>query len=66
MKKQWPERLSLDEQNLLLDVLFTQHYALEIISSELADIENGYKQADEARYKNLVKLYHRIREELSL
>lgn len=66
MRKQWLEWLSLDEQNLLLDVLFNQQYALEIINSELADIESGYKQADTVRYQNLVKLYERIRKELSL
>jgi hypothetical protein len=64
MGKQLFERLSAEEQKLLLDVLFTQHYALEIISCELADIENGDKQVEEARYKKLVNLYDRIREEM--
>lgn len=66
MEKQWLEQLSRDEQQLLLDVLFNQQYALEIINSELADIESGYKQAYTVRYQNLVKLYERIRKELSL
>ncbi|WP_027408304.1 antirepressor AbbA [Anoxybacteroides tepidamans] len=66
MQNQWLERLSLDEQTLLLDVLFTQQYALELISCEIADMESGYKQVDEARYRSLMKLYRRIVEELSL
>ncbi|ANB58687.1 antirepressor AbbA family protein [Anoxybacillus sp. B7M1] len=66
MRNEWLERLSLDEQMLLLDVLFTQQYALEIISCELSDIERGYKYVDEARHQKLVQLYHRIHEELSL
>ncbi|ANB60772.1 antirepressor AbbA [Anoxybacteroides amylolyticum] len=64
--KKWMEQLSPDEQNLLLEVLFNQRYALEIISSELADMESGQKQVDEARYRHLVKLYERIYNELSL
>jgi hypothetical protein len=66
MEKQWVDQLSLDEQALLLDVLFAQRYALELISCELADMESGCKEADEARYQRLVKLYRRIVEELSL
>ncbi|MCZ0754266.1 antirepressor AbbA [Anoxybacillus sp. J5B_2022] len=66
MRKRWAEQLSTDEQQLLLEVLFSQQYALEIISSELADMESGQKQTDEARYQHLVKLYERLREELSL
>ncbi|GGJ74757.1 flagellar basal body rod protein FlgC [Anoxybacillus voinovskiensis] len=64
--EKWMERLSPDEQCLLLEVLFNQRYALEIISSELADMESGQKQVDEARYRHLVKLYERICNELSL
>lgn len=66
MRKRWAEQLSRDEQQLLLEVLFSQQYALEIISSELADMESGQKQTDEGRYLHLVKLYERLREELSL
>lgn len=62
----WVERLSPDEQSLLLEVLFNQRYALEIISSELADMESGQKQVDETQYRHLVKLYERICNELSL
>ncbi|MBA2874169.1 antirepressor AbbA [Thermaerobacillus caldiproteolyticus] len=63
MDKQLLEQLTPEEQKLLLDVLFTQHYALELISCELADIENGNKQVEEERYKQLMHLYYRIREE---
>ncbi|MCL6585706.1 MAG: antirepressor AbbA [Anoxybacillus sp.] len=63
--KKWMERLSPDEQCLLLEVLFNQRYALEVISSELADMENGQIQVDEARYRHLVQLYERIYNELS-
>lgn len=54
------EMLSHEEQILLLDILFAQQYALELVSCELADIENGEKQVDEKRYQQLLHLYDRL------
>lgn len=60
MTKRLPTRLSGEEAALLLDVLFSQQYALELIRSELADIENGDKAVDEHRYRQLLRLYDRL------
>ncbi|BDG48215.1 MULTISPECIES: antirepressor AbbA [Parageobacillus] len=60
MGKQLLEMLSHEEQILLLDILFAQQYALELVSCELADIENGEKQVDEKRYQQLLHLYDRL------
>ncbi|AEH48763.1 antirepressor AbbA [Parageobacillus thermoglucosidasius] len=60
MGKQLLEMLSHEEQILLLDILFAQQYALELISCELADIENGEKQVDEKRHQQLLHLYDRL------
>jgi Antirepressor AbbA len=61
--KQLLQTLSHEEQILLLDVLFTQQYALDLVSCELADIENGEKQVDEKRYQQLLRLYDRLLQE---
>ncbi|ALC80886.1 MULTISPECIES: antirepressor AbbA [Bacillus] len=53
--------LTADEQKLLIDVLFANEYALELLSSELYDIETGTKDVDETTYKKLVTLYDRVR-----
>ncbi|BDG33010.1 antirepressor AbbA [Parageobacillus thermoglucosidasius] len=60
MGKQLLEMLSHEEQILLLDILFAQQYALELISCELADIENGEKRVDEKRHQQLLHLYDRL------
>lgn len=60
MAKRLPPELSGEEAMLLLDVLFSQQYALELVRSELADIENGDKKADEQRYRQLLRLYDRL------
>jgi len=60
MEKPLLEMLSHEEQILLLDILFAQQYALELVSCELADIENGEKQVDEKRYQQLLHLYDRL------
>ncbi|MFD1735622.1 antirepressor AbbA [Bacillus salitolerans] len=52
--------LSPLSESLLLDVLFEQGFALELISCELTDIENGLKEVSETRYKQLVSLYHEL------
>jgi hypothetical protein len=64
MGKQLLKTLSYEEQILLLDILFTQQYALELVSCELADIENGEKQVDEKRYQQLLRLYDRLLQEI--
>ncbi len=60
MAKRLLPRLSDEEAALLLDVLFSQQYALELIRSELADIENGDKAVDEHRHRQLLRLYDRL------
>ena len=64
MGKQLLKTLSYEEQILLLDILFTQQYALELVSCELADIEYGEKQVDEKRYQQLLRLYDRLLQEI--
>jgi uncharacterized protein YunC (DUF1805 family) len=61
MEKRMDNQLSIEEQRLLVELLFMQQYALELISTELADIECGYKQVDAQRYKQLIDLYDRVR-----
>ncbi|WP_143415885.1 antirepressor AbbA [Geobacillus sp. E263] len=63
MGKQLLKTLSYEEQILLLDILFTQQYALDLVSCELADIENGEKQVDEKQYQQLLRLYDRLLQE---
>ncbi|WP_242222171.1 antirepressor AbbA [Bacillus cereus group sp. BfR-BA-01380] len=55
--------LTKEEQNLLLDVLFQQNYASEILSVELSDIENGQKKTDIAHYKQVTSLFARLKNE---
>ncbi|MRX73790.1 antirepressor AbbA [Bacillus lacus] len=55
------QNLSTDDQVLLVDLLLNQQYALELITSEINDIENGLKTVDEQRYKKLICLYDRLR-----
>jgi hypothetical protein len=47
-----------------VELLLKQQYALELISSEIYEIESGTKQTDNATYQKLVSLYDRIRFEL--
>lgn len=63
MAKPVQETLSHEEQRLLLELLFAQQYALEIVRCELADIENGDKQVDAKRYQQLLRLYDRLLQE---
>ncbi|GAB6889717.1 antirepressor AbbA [Geobacillus stearothermophilus] len=60
MGKRLPLQLSGEEVTLLLEVMFSQQYALELVRSELEDIENGDKEADEQRYRQLLRLYDRL------
>ena len=61
MRTLWSEHLSQDEERLLLDLLWNHHYALELICSEIYDIENGEKVVEEEHDKKLVDLYDRLR-----
>lgn len=38
--------LTEEEESLLLDILFQQNYASEILAVELTDIENGLKKTE--------------------
>ena len=55
--------LTKEEQNLLLDVLFRQNYASELLSVELSDIETGRKKTDISHYKQLTSLFARLKNE---
>ncbi|HDX9588495.1 TPA: antirepressor AbbA [Bacillus pseudomycoides] len=55
--------LTKEEQNLLLNVLFRQNYASEILSVELSDIENGRKKTDVSHYKRITSLFARLKNE---
>lgn len=53
--------LTREEENLLLDILFQQNYASEILAVELTDIENGLKQIDVTQYKKITRLFYRLK-----
>ncbi|HDR7314624.1 TPA: antirepressor AbbA, partial [Bacillus cytotoxicus] len=43
--------LTNEEKELLLEVLFQQNYASEILAVELSDIESGLKKTNISQYK---------------
>ncbi|WP_088067844.1 antirepressor AbbA [Gottfriedia luciferensis] len=51
-----------DELSLLVDTVMKQNYAIELISSQITDIENGLMDAGEDQYVRLVHLYHKLRD----
>ncbi|WP_439021714.1 antirepressor AbbA [Bacillus thuringiensis] len=53
--------LTKEEENLLLDILFQQNYASEILAVELTDIENGLKKTDVMQYKKITRLFYRLK-----
>ncbi len=53
--------LTKEEESLLLDILFQQNYASEILAVELTDIENGLKQTDVMQYKKNHKVILQIK-----
>ena len=55
------ERFTEEEQKLLLNILINHEYAIELLSSEINDIETGTKNDDGTTYKKLVTLYDRFR-----
>lgn len=52
--------LSDEDKSLLMEILLNQGYVLELVGSELIDLENGHKKADEERIKQLNGLYSRL------
>ncbi|MDM5156171.1 antirepressor AbbA [Bacillus sp. DX1.1] len=55
--------LTKEEQNILLDVLFGQNYASEILAAEITDIETGLKRVDISQYKQMTRLFNRLKNE---
>lgn len=55
------KKLTFEDQKLLVEILIRQQYAIEIVSSELNDIEVGAKSTDEVTYNRLVSLYELLR-----
>jgi len=53
--------LTNEDQQLLLKILMDSGYALELISSEISDIENGHKKVDYDTYKRLLEIYDKVR-----
>ncbi|MED0701530.1 MULTISPECIES: antirepressor AbbA [Aeribacillus] len=43
--------LSLEEKQLLVAILFRNHFAIELVVSEINDIECGKKEFDLCTYK---------------
>lgn len=54
------EMLTSEEKLLLVEALFSQNYAKEIIASELADLENYALDATKEKYQKLLNLYDHI------
>jgi hypothetical protein len=52
--------LSSEEKDLLLEVLFEQRYAKELVGCEISDIERGEKQLVEVRMRMLNQLFDRL------
>ncbi|RSK26849.1 antirepressor AbbA [Bacillus sp. HMF5848] len=57
-------RLTNDERELLLECLFNQKVAIDIVSAEISDMECERKQLDELKVKQLSSLYYRLCEEV--
>lgn len=55
--------LTNEEKNLLLDILFRQNYASEILAVELTDIESGLKKTDISQYRRITRLFYRLKNE---
>lgn len=55
--------LTREEQILLLEVLFRQNYASEILSAEITDIETGMKKVNHNEYKQMIHLFERLKTE---
>lgn len=55
--------LTKEEKSLLLDILFRQNYASEILAVELTDIESGLKKTDISQYRRITRLFNRLKNE---
>ncbi|MEH7458770.1 recombinase XerD [Bacillus pseudomycoides] len=55
--------LTNEEKKLLLDILFRQNYASEILAVELTDIESGLKKTDISQYRRITRLFYRLKNE---
>ncbi|ABS22920.1 antirepressor AbbA [Bacillus cytotoxicus] len=55
--------LTNEEKELLLEVLFQQNYASEILAVELSDIESGLKKTNISQYKRIARLFYRLKNE---
>ncbi|MEN1934500.1 antirepressor AbbA [Paenibacillus sp. 102] len=55
--------LTKEEESLLLDILFRQNYASEILAVELTDIESGLKTTDISQYRRITRLFNRLKNE---
>lgn len=55
--------LTREEQMLLLEVLFRQNYASEVLAAEIADIETGVKITNSCEYKRMIALFTRLKSE---
>ena len=60
MKEQDRYSLTIEEEMLLLDLLFSQKYALELVSCEMTDIENGNKKVTKDEYRKLTKIFEKL------
>lgn len=49
-----------EDEQLLLEILKSQSYAFELIACELSDIENGLKEVDLEKLKQLKELYYSL------
>ena len=52
--------LTIEEEMLLLDILFNQKYALELVCCEITDIENGDKKVSVEEYRKLTKIFEKL------
>ncbi|MBD1381283.1 antirepressor AbbA [Metabacillus arenae] len=59
------EHLTEEEKEMLVGLLLDNQYALELLSSEINDIENGNKKVNQRQYQKLLTLYDRIRFEMN-
>ena len=55
--------LTREEQMLLLEVLFRQNYASEVLAAEITDIETGMKKVGSDEYKQMITLFERLKGE---
>ncbi|MBO9130351.1 antirepressor AbbA [Bacillus sp. 165] len=53
--------LTEEEKNLLVDLLFEQNYAVEILACQLSDIETGLRTTDIMQYQKITALYARLK-----